>query len=99
LPSTKTLESAIAPAPSMGDSSVPFIGNSAPAATGISTTYQAKARNRFCAILRMVAREIASAPAPCEIARHQHHVGGFDGHIRAGADAIPASAAASAGRR
>ena len=36
---TKTLENAIAPAASMGEKSVPLIGYSAPAATGISTTF------------------------------------------------------------
>ena len=38
LVNTKTLDSAMAPAPSIGDSSVPLTGYSAPAATGINTT-------------------------------------------------------------
>ena len=54
-------ENDIAAAPIMGESDMPNRGKSAPAAMGIHTELYMSAQNRFCLMVRRVAREISSA--------------------------------------
>jgi len=96
LVNTKTLDSAMAPRPSIGDSSVPLTDKARQRRPG-STPHYRRTPKRDCAMLRIVARESASAAEPREVARHQHHIAASMATSVPVPMAIPASAAASAG--